>query len=67
MPSQDHPTAALIRAWDTKIRAGGSVPYVAPEVIAVVRRIHGLGPDPTDPDGAAAMERVELALTEEAG
>jgi hypothetical protein len=65
--SLDGITAEEIREWDRTIRAGGSVAVPPGEacaslVLAVVRRVHALGADPTDENGAEAMRRVEEAL-----
>lgn len=55
-----------IRAWDQRLREGGGVdpwgPHETSIAMAVVRRINGLGADPTDDYGERAMAVVIAAL-----
>lgn len=66
------PTRRQIRAWDQHLRRGGSVSQelVEPSLrnaiaLAIVRRIHELGPDDSSPLGEYAMARVREALEQE--
>lgn len=56
-----------IRQWNETLRSGKTVSVGGTDldkamVVAVVRNLHGRGPDATDPFGAEAMALVREAL-----
>jgi hypothetical protein len=61
----NHPPAETIREWDDLLRAGGSIPSTDENlsyVLAVVRRLNGLGVDSSSPIGVEARAYVDEVL-----
>lgn len=65
IPSSTKPTPEQIREWNAELRSGGAIQSpdgTTSYILAIVRRLNGLGVDGTDPNGIDARAYVNEVL-----